>query len=76
MRRQWFAVVASAVALIGSGSAQGPSSDTVKPFNGTSLSGWRTEGPAHVARGRRRDCRGLGDRSRVLVLERAIRTSS
>src|SRR5687767_13042113 len=46
MRRQWFAVVASAVALIGSGSAQGPSSDTVKPFNGTSLSGWRTEGPA------------------------------
>jgi hypothetical protein len=46
MRRQWFAVVASTVALIGSGSAQGPSSDTLKPFNGTSLSGWRTEGPA------------------------------
>ncbi len=46
MRRQWFAVVASAVALIGSGSAQGPSSDTLKPFNGTSLSGWRTQGPA------------------------------
>ena len=46
MRRQWFAVLASAVALIGAGSAQGPSSDTSKPFNGTSLSGWRTEGPA------------------------------
>ena len=46
MRRQWFAVLASAVALIASGSAQGPSSDTVKPFNGTSLAGWRTQGPA------------------------------
>ena len=46
MHRQWFAVLAGAVALIGPGSAQGPSSDTLKPFNGTSLSGWRTEGPA------------------------------
>ena len=46
MRRQWFAVLASAVALIASGSAQGPSSDTIKAFNGTSLSGWRTEGSA------------------------------
>ena len=42
MRRQWFAVLASAVGLIASGSAQGPSSDTVKAFNGTSLAGWQT----------------------------------
>ena len=46
MRRQWFAVLASAVALISTGTAQGPSSDTVKAFNGTSLAGWRTQGAA------------------------------
>ena len=37
---------ACAAAMVGSGAAQGPSSDTVKPFNGTSLAGWRTEGSA------------------------------
>src|SRR5687767_5525103 len=46
MRRQWLALVACATILVASGSAQGPASDTVKPFNGTSLAGWHTEGSA------------------------------
>ena len=47
MRRQWLALVACATALVAtSGSAQGPSSDTIKPFNGTSLAGWHTDGSA------------------------------
>ena len=43
MRRQWLALVACATVVATSGSAQGPSSDTIKPFNGTSLAGWHTE---------------------------------
>ena len=46
MRRLCLAVVACATAVATSGSAQGPSSDTIKPFNGTSLAGWHTEGSA------------------------------
>ena len=46
MRRQWLALVACATAVATSGSAQGPSSDTIKPFNGTSLAGWNPEGAA------------------------------
>ena len=46
MRRLWLAVVACATALVMSGSAQGPSSDTTKPFNGSSLAGWKTQGAA------------------------------
>ena len=46
MRRLCLALVACATAVATSGSAQGPSSDTIKPFNGTSLAGWHTEGSA------------------------------
>ena len=47
MRRQCFAVVASVVAsAMMPALAQGPSSETVKPFNATSLAGWRTQGAA------------------------------
>ena len=46
MCRQWIAVIACVAAWVGSGSAQGPSSDTAKLFNGTSLAGWRTQGAA------------------------------
>ena len=46
MRRLWLAAVGCVTAMGTFGSAQGPSSDTVKPFNGTSLAGWHPEGAA------------------------------
>jgi hypothetical protein len=46
MRRLWLAAVACITAMGTFGTAQGPSSDTIKPFNGTSLAGWRSEGSA------------------------------
>ena len=50
MNRKWLAVAActAALALPAPAWAQGPSADTVKPFNGTSLAGWRTEGSAQA----------------------------
>ena len=59
MRRLWLAAVACATAMGTSGSAQGPSSDTTKPFNGTSLGGLAYRRIGAVAR-RGGEARGVG----------------
>ena len=46
MSRAWPAVACTAVVMAASVMAQGPHSDTAKPFNGTSLAGWHPEGAA------------------------------
>ena len=48
MSRKWFAVATCATALVLSATAraQGPSADTLKAFNGSSLSGWQPQGAA------------------------------
>ena len=46
MSRTWPAVACTAVVMAAAVMAQGPHSDTAKPFNGTSLAGWHPQGAA------------------------------